>query len=111
MLYYHNEITGNWTTSHKEAVSWYNQGYAVELNKVDPETGALEKCAEWVWQGTSPTPSIFFRHFAQYICGGHCMSPIDVLQRNTNVLEGRAARFRPLYDPNRADFYFTTSLS
>ena len=49
MLYYHNEITGNWTTNHKEAVSWYNHGYAVELNKVDPETGALEKCAEWVW--------------------------------------------------------------
>lgn len=49
MLYYYNEITGDWTTSHKEAVSWYNNGYAVELNKMDPETGALEKCAEWVW--------------------------------------------------------------
>ena len=49
MLYYHNEITDDWTTSHKEAVNWYRNGYAVELNKMDPETGALEKCAEWVW--------------------------------------------------------------
>lgn len=58
MLYYHNEITGDWTTSHKEAVSWYNNGYAVELNKMDPETGALEKCAEWVWQGICPTVTL-----------------------------------------------------
>lgn len=49
MLYYHNEITGDWTTNHKEAVAWYNNGYAVELNKMDMDTGALEKCAEWVW--------------------------------------------------------------
>lgn len=57
MLYYHNEITGDWTTSHKEAVAWYNNGYAVELNKMDMETGALEKCAEWVWQrGLMPSP-------------------------------------------------------
>lgn len=57
MLYYHNEITGDWTTNHKEAVAWYNNGYAVELNKMDMETGALEKCAEWVWQrGLTPSP-------------------------------------------------------
>lgn len=57
MLYYHNEITGDWTTNHKEAVNWYRNGYAVELNKMDPETGALEKCAEWVWQrGLTPSP-------------------------------------------------------
>ena len=49
MLYYHNKITEEWTTDHKEAVNWYRNGYAVELNKMDPETGALEKCAEWVW--------------------------------------------------------------
>lgn len=57
MLYYHNEITDDWTTDHKEAVNWYRKGYAVELNKMDPETGALEKCAEWVWQrGLTPSP-------------------------------------------------------
>ena len=59
MLYYHNEITDDWTTDHKEAVNWYRKGYAVELNKMDPETGALEKCAEWVWQrGLTPSPPL-----------------------------------------------------
>lgn len=78
MLYYHNEITGSWTTNHKEAVSWYNNGYAVELNKIDPETGALEKCAEWVWQGTNPTPIYIFSSFCTiplrrtlYVTHGH----------------------------------------
>ena len=63
MLYYYNKITEDWTTSHKEAVNWYRNGYAVELNKMDPETGTLEKCAEWVWQGTSPTPIYIFSSF------------------------------------------------
>lgn len=81
MLYYHNEITGDWTDSHKKAVAWYNDGYAVELNKVDPETGALEKCAEWVWQKNKcppggdmkmSLPGGHIRQIAQYTCGRHC---------------------------------------
>lgn len=81
MLYYHNEITGDWTDSHKKAVAWYNYGYAVELNKVDPETGALEKCAEWVWQKSKcppggdmkmSFPGGHFRQITQYTCGRHC---------------------------------------
>lgn len=56
MLYYYNEITGDWTTNLKEAAEWYRNGYAVELNKMDMDTGELKKCAEWVWQrGLTPS--------------------------------------------------------
>lgn len=80
-LYYHNEVTHEWTTNHKEAVSWYNNGYCVELNQVDPETGALEKCAEWVWQKNKCPPGEdmkmsfpggHFRQITQYVSHGHC---------------------------------------
>lgn len=49
MLYYMNEITGELTENHKEAMQWFNMGANVELEKVDPNTGELVKCAEWVW--------------------------------------------------------------
>lgn len=49
-LYYRNETTNDWTENHKEAVQWFSNGNNVELNRVDPTTGELFKCAEWMWQ-------------------------------------------------------------
>ena len=105
MLYYHNEITHEWTTNHNEAVAWFNNGYAVELNEIDPETGALEKCAEWVWQKNNcpsggdnkmSLPDGHIRQIAQYLSRGHCARNVNILNERTNVLVKRAARFRPL---------------
>lgn len=50
MLYYMNESTGEITDNHKEAVQWFNNGNNIELDKVDPSTGELLKCSEWIWQ-------------------------------------------------------------